>query len=141
MNIWIDICHIPQYNFYKNLIIKLSNDGHKVFVTVLKRGKLSQIVTKELSEYISIGIYIIGVHRSNKFSAIFEGNIVRLIRLFYWAIGKKINVVLSNNFITGIIASCLRIKSYAFGDDIRKFDYNLKSLFNDGKNTKNHTKT
>ena len=33
MNIWIDILHTPQFNFYKPFITMLSERGYKVYVT------------------------------------------------------------------------------------------------------------
>ena len=48
MNIWIDILHIPQYNFYKQFILRLSEEGHFLYLTILKRGKLDTIVRREL---------------------------------------------------------------------------------------------
>lgn len=38
-SVWFDICHTPQYNFYKNFIIRLAEEGHVVYLTVLDRGK------------------------------------------------------------------------------------------------------
>ena len=49
MNIWIDICHIPQYNFYRPLMMDLAKRGHEVYVTVLGRGRTPQIMQHELA--------------------------------------------------------------------------------------------
>ena len=60
VHVWFDICHTPQYNFYKNLIIRLAEEGHLVYITVLNRGKMPLIIQKELIAYPTIKIYIIG---------------------------------------------------------------------------------
>ena len=59
-SVWFDICHTPQYNFYKNFIIRLAEEGHVVYLTVLDRGKMPLIVRKELAAYPAIKIYVIG---------------------------------------------------------------------------------
>ena len=53
MKIWIDICHTPQYNFYRNLILRLVSEGHEVFITVLRRGKTPVIVRRELAALLN----------------------------------------------------------------------------------------
>ena len=45
MRVWIDILHIPQFNFYKPFINQLLDNGHQVIVTVLNRGKLPVIAS------------------------------------------------------------------------------------------------
>ena len=79
-SVWFDICHTPQYNFYKNFIIRLAEEGHVVYLTVLDRGKMPLIVRKELAAYPAIKIYVIGRHRLAKWSAIVDAN----LRLKIW---------------------------------------------------------
>lgn len=43
MNVWIDINHIPPWNFYKPLVETVTRKGHCVWLTVLDRGKLAKI--------------------------------------------------------------------------------------------------
>lgn len=116
MNIWVDICHTPQLNFYKPIIMMLSDKGHHVYVTVLKRGKLPVIAQKELSGYNNIDLTTIGRHRMTKWSVIIEANLIRIIQMIFWAIGKKIDVVLCNHQ-AAIVARILGFRSYTFGDD------------------------
>ena len=68
MNIWIDLGHTPQYNFYKNFIVRLIKDGHFVYVTVLNRGRLASIVKYELQDFNNVDISVIGTHKMNKYS-------------------------------------------------------------------------
>lgn len=130
MNIWIDLGHIPQYNFYKQFILRLVNDGHFVYLTVLNRGKLPIIVQKELVGMSNIRIDVVGNHKSNKISAILEANIIRFLELFIWKTKYPIDLAFSNSYLVGLISKLFSIRSYAFGDDLRKIDYKLKSIGN-----------
>ena len=56
-NIWIDILHIPQFNFYKPFIGLLVEKGYHVYITALGRGKLPAIVRKELAEYKNVVLF------------------------------------------------------------------------------------
>jgi len=135
INVWFDILHTPQLNFYIPFIGLLNNDGYKVYVTVLNRGKLPSIAKRELSAFGNVSIDIVGRHRMNKVSVIVEANFLRLIRLFFWAWGKKINVSFSNGSHIGIIGSAFGIKSFEFEDDPQASDYRLMVKFA----TKNHS--
>lgn len=130
MNVWIDLGHIPQYNFYKQFILRLVDEGNFVYLTVLNRGKLPNIVKKELSSISNIQIDVVGNHRSNKISAIFEANILRFIKLLLWKTKYSIDIAFSNSYLVGLIAKLYFIRSYAFGDDLRTTDYKLKSIGN-----------
>lgn len=130
MNIWIDIGHTPQYNFYRHFIEQLSMGGHTVYITVLKRGKMPLIIQKEIGGMKNVHIDIVGKHRFNKISAIIDANLLRICRLFNWSFGKHIDVAFSNSFLVGIVCTFRGITSYAFGDDLRKMDYIIKSWFN-----------
>lgn len=130
MNVWIDICHTPQYNFYRHFIEKLSEQGHSVYITVLKRGEMPLIIQNEIGDLNNVHIDIVGTHRFNKFSAIVDANLFRIFRLLKWSWNKHIDVAFSNSFLVGIVCTLKGVISYAFGDDLRKMDYKLKSVFN-----------
>lgn len=117
MNIWIDIAHIPQYNYYKQFILSLAKNGHNVFVTILDRGKLYNIATHELKNIDNVYVKKIGKHRLTKWSAIIDANIIRLVKLLIWALKNRIDIAFSNHHQTSIIAKILSIPGYAFGDD------------------------
>lgn len=126
MNVWIDLAHTPQYNFYKKFILRLIEDGHFVYITVLNRGRLAVIVKYELQDYDNVDICIIGTHKMNKFSAIIEANFLRLIKLFLWIRGKQIDVVFSNGYLPALVGYYKSIRSYTFDDDPQTFDYKPK---------------
>jgi len=123
MYIWIDILHTPQYNFYKNIISRLNREGIHVFITLLDRGRLVTIAKHELAPLDNVEIFVIGRHRLNRTSAIFEANIFRLMSLFVWALNKHIDVAISNGIFTCFIGSLKKFPSYNFGDDPQSFDY------------------
>lgn len=127
MNIWIDIFHIPQYNFYKNIILQLSKDsGNIVYLTILDRGRLSKIVKNELGNYSNIIIKVVGKHRMKKWSVLFEANILRVLELFFWKIFHKVDLSLSNGFHASLISAIFNIPRYTFGDDPQTIDFKPK---------------
>lgn len=125
MNVWIDIAHVPQLNFYKPFITKLSQKGYRVYVTVLGRGKLPSIACKELSGMANVSVDVIGRHRMNKLSVYIEANMLRLPMLWFWAMGKKIDVAFCNHHQASIIARLLGVPGYSFGDDPESKIYSM----------------
>ena len=129
MNIWIDICHIPQFNFFKPLIIELAGKGNTVYVTVLDRGKTAKIMRHELEDIEHVHLYVIGKHRMNKMSAIIDANLIRMLKLMCWIPGKHIDVALSTNIFTSFLGWLFRIRNYSYGDDPQVFDLRPNSWF------------
>ena len=129
MKVWIDILHTPQLNFYKPFINLLSNKGYKVDITVLNRGKLPNIVQKELGLLPNVNIYIIGRHRMNKYSVIVEANLLRIIRLFFWVMRRKIDISFSNGSHVGMMGKIFRFPAYEFSDDPQAKDHRLMLWF------------
>lgn len=128
-NVWFDICHTPQYNFYKNFIIRLAKEGHIVYVTVLERGKMPLIVKKELAVYPTIKIYIIGRHRLTKWSAIIDANLIRIVKLFLWSLDKRIDIAYSNAFLSSLIGKVRGFHTFTFDDDPQTFNFKPKKWF------------
>ena len=126
MNVWIDLGHIPQHNFYRPLIHSLAMNGHRVYVTVLDRGRLAKIVKNDLKDEPNVSVDVIGKHRMNKLSVLLEVNMLRLISLYFWALGRKIDVSFCNHHQGPMIAKLLGIPSYAFGDDPEAHAYPLQ---------------
>ena len=126
MTIWIDICHTPQYNFYKQLILRAAGEGHRVLLTVLDRGRTPAIIRKELEGVRGVSIDVIGRHRMNRFSAIVEANFLRLISLWHWARKRPIDLVFSNCMAAMVIGRWLNIPRYSFDDDPQTMDFKPK---------------
>ena len=123
MNIWIDICHTPQYNFYKNLIEAAATQGHTVYITVLDRGRTPKIIQTEMSGVRNVNVSVIGKHRMNKLSAVFEANVVRIIKLLRWVRDKHIDLIFSNCMAAMIIGRILGKPRYSFDDDPDTIDF------------------
>ena len=122
MNIWIDILHIPQFNFYKPLIKALSEQGHTVYITVLDRGKLPKIATRETEGWSDVKVYVVGKHKMTKWSAIWDANIIRAFQLRNWARDKKIDVGFSNGMLLAWVCKQKGIPNYSFDDDPQTMD-------------------
>lgn len=135
MNVWIDILHTPQFNFYKPFITMLSRCGHNVYVTALNRGKLPVIVRKELESVPNVDVSVIGRHRMNKISVILEANLLRLIQLLVWCAKHKIDVSFSNGSHVGMMGKIFGFPAYEFEDDPQAADYQLMVKFS----TQNHS--
>lgn len=130
MNIWIDILHTPQLNFYKPFIKMLSEKGYNVYVTVLNRGKLPTIAKKELGDVRNVEVDVIGKHRMTKLSAILEANLLRIPQMFYWQCRKVIDVAFSNGFHTALASGLTKTLNYSFDDDPQTADYKYKIKYN-----------
>lgn len=139
MKIWIDICHTPQYNFYRNLILRLLEDGHEVFITVLQRGKTPIIVQRELTAVLAtmpskynkrLHIRTIGRHRMTKWSALLEANVFRLIHLFFWRLWHHVDIAFGNGMQPAMIQALFRGPSYSFDDDPQTMDFKPKARYN-----------
>lgn len=122
MNIWIDILHIPQFNFYKPLIKALSEQGHTVYITVLDRGKLPKIATRETEGWSNVKVYFLGKHKMTKWSAIWDANIIRAFQLRNWARDKKIDIGFSNGMLLAWVCKQKGIPNYSFDDDPQTMD-------------------
>lgn len=127
MNVWIDICHTPQYNFYKNFILRLADEGNNVMITVLDRGKTPAIIKHELHDIQNVSVNVVGKHRLNKLSAILEANIFRLVKLFSWSSKRKVDIGFSNAFPLACVCWFKKIPCYTFDDDPQVWDYKPKS--------------
>ena len=121
-NIWIDINHIPQFNFYKPLIKTLSEQGHAVYVTVLDRGKLPKIAIRETEGWSNVKVYVLGKHKMTKWSAIWDANIIRAFQLRNWARDKKIDIGFSNGMLLAWVCKQKGIPNYSFDDDPQTMD-------------------
>ena len=130
MNVWIDLGHIPQYNFYKPVIEQLTTEGHTVYLTYLRRGRMPKIIQKELGNNDKVKLYEIGIHRMSRWSVLLEANLIRNIQLFFWKIGRQIDVILSNGYQAAMVGWLFGVPNYSFDDDPETIDYRPKLWFN-----------
>ena len=130
MNVWVDLGHIPQYNFYKPLILRLAKEGKCVYVTYLNRGRMPKIIQAELGNVENVHLFQIGKHRLSRLSVILEANLLRNIQLIIWKIGKHIDVALSNGYQAAFIGWLFGVPSYSYDDDPQTIHYRPKVLLN-----------
>lgn len=130
LTVWVDLCHTPQYNFYRNTITRLVQEGNRVLITVLDRGRLVKIVRSEIGSLPGVEIFVIGKHGMTKASAIWEANVVRNLKLFRWLRGRKIDVGLSNGYAVAFFGWLKGFRTYSFDDDPQTIDYRPKLWFN-----------
>ena len=135
MKIWIDIYHVPQFNYYLPLMRELVARGHEVYLTALERGRLMKIVQMDLQRLGLLGngieVFGIGKHRMSQWSVIWDANIMRLIKLGQWRKNHPVDVCLTNGFHAALWSKLFKNRSYTFGDDPDTFDYYPKLWFAD----------
>lgn len=130
MNIWIDINHVPQFNFYKQIIFLLSEKGNSIWITVLQRGRLLAIVNKELMGLPNVHIIALGKHRMTKLSAVLDANLLRIPKMILWKRKQPIDIAFSNGFQLAMVSKRNNIPNYSFDDDPQTADYKYKIRYN-----------
>lgn len=135
MKVWIDIYHVPQFNFYLPIMKDLVGRGYDVYLTVLERGRLMKIAQSDLQKLGLVGngieVFGIGKHKMTKWSVIWDANIMRLIKLGIWRKNHPVDVCFTNGFQASVWSKLFGNKSYTFGDDPDTFDYYPKLWFAD----------
>lgn len=116
--ILIDICHIPQFNLFKEFIIK-NYKKWNIEVILLDRGKLVPIAEKELPSDVSITLLGDYQKNTNNFSLIFFVIIPRIFQLFKLISNKRYSMVLSSAWYAIFVAKFYSIPSVILTDDIR----------------------
>ena len=133
MRIWIDIYHVPQFNFYVALMKTLVARGHEVLLTVLDRGKTVKIARTDLERMGLLGkgvlVFAVGKHKMTKWSVLWDANICRLVELGHWRRKHKVDVCLTNGFQAAVWSKVYGNPCYTFGDDPDTFDYWPKVWF------------
>jgi uncharacterized protein len=115
LRILITLSHPSHANFFKEAAKILKKEGHEIFISTLKRGKLVQIVDKEFSGFER---HIAGNHRGNRFSIIFNVNILRFFKLLKYSFVNKIDFGLSvGSFTLGAALKLLFTPNVQFDDD------------------------
>ncbi len=116
MKILIDIGHTAQLNFYLNAI-KILSANHEILITYIKRGKLPQIIEKELGSEANINTLCIGFHRGTRLSILLEGNLIRILKLVWITYKFKPDIEFSNGYMAAIGPKIFGIPTCHFQDD------------------------
>ncbi len=126
MNILFDLNHPVDVNFFKNTMVKLEKQGHRVILTYRPRGKLQKIVDYELSDFNSIPI---GKHYKSFLSKLL-GQLVRDILMFRFQRKHKIELSVCFGPTNAISSWFNRIPYLAFEDDVEyKIPFYHANLF------------
>lgn len=127
MNIVCDIGHPAHVNFFKSALTKLSNEGHVVTIIGLNRGKLRDIIRKELPGF---RIHFAGKHRGGKLSIIFEANLKKFMELLLLLHDVKPDIGISvGSFTLGTALKIYGAPNIQFDDDPeRKLNVFLEKL-------------
>ena len=125
MNISFDFTHPVDINVYKNVIHKLSQAGHQIFLTYKDRGKVKLILEQELKGF---PIVRMDKHYLGVFGKIF-GQLKRELDFIPYFRKNKIDLSLGeyNNVLS---AWLLRIPHIAYEDDFEyKTTFYLSNIF------------
>ena len=120
--ILFDLYHLPQYNFFKNII--LCFDPSEIDIFCVDRGKLLPIIKHELPDY---HVTAIGSYQYNKgmFSMIFRIIIPRIFTIYRKVTRQKYRFVITAHYQANFVAKLRGIPNIAFIDDPRKFVFPL----------------
>ncbi|MCB9297023.1 MAG: DUF354 domain-containing protein [Lewinellaceae bacterium] len=114
----IDIYHLPQFNFFKNAILKFKPEEVEVFC--VNRGKLFPVVQHELPGYrvTCLGDY---KHNNGMWSMVFKIIIPRIYSLFRLIGRNQYKFILTAHYQANFIGRLKGIPNIAFNDDPRRF--------------------
>jgi hypothetical protein len=115
--ILIDIYHLPQFNFLKNVILQFEPD--EVDICCVNRGKLYPVIQHELPGY---HVTCLGDYKHNKgpWSMTFKIILPRLIALYRRMKKDQHKVILTAHYQANFIARLKGITNFSFIDDPRK---------------------
>lgn len=100
MRIWIDLANSPHVPFFRPLANEFVRRGHEVVVTARAFAE-----TVELAEAAGLAPQVIGGHGGGKLSGK-AGNLVqRALALARWARGRNLDLALSHNSYSQILAA------------------------------------
>ena len=113
--IYFDITHAAHINLFKNVINTLISEGYKIKVYYLDRGKIKDILLKEIN---SCEIVRVLSWFPNKYYIIFVSNLLRAIKFLFIIKKEKPDLGISSGSIPfSIVLKLLNIKNYQFSDD------------------------
>jgi uncharacterized protein len=112
MRIWIDLANSPHVPFFRSLANEFTRRNHEVVVTARQFAE-----TVALAEAAGFAPQVIGEHGGGKLSGK-AGNLVqRALALARWARGRNLDLALSHNSYSQILAArALSLKSITLMD-------------------------
>ncbi len=121
----VDLYHLPQYNFFKNVI--LTFNPNEIDIYCVNRGKLLPVIKYELPDYnvIAVGDY---KHNKGMLSMIFKIIVPRIFKLFKEIKPSKYKYIITAHYQANFVGKLKGIPNIAFIDDPRKFVFPLLKL-------------
>ncbi|HEV2828272.1 MAG TPA: DUF354 domain-containing protein [Pyrinomonadaceae bacterium] len=112
MRIWIDLANSPHVPFFRSLANELTKRDHEIVVTARDFAE-----TVKLAEAMGFAHQVIGAHGGGKLSGK-AGNLVqRAMALARWGRGQKLDLALSHNSYSQILAArALSLRSVTLMD-------------------------
>ena len=113
----IDIYHLPQFNFFKNVILQY--EPEEVDIYCVNRGKLLTVMQHELPGYT---ITCLGDYKHNKgmISMVFKIILPRTFELFKRIKKSKHSFIVTAHYQANFVARLKGIPNIAFIDDPRR---------------------
>ncbi len=116
---------MADVNFYKNAVKILRNQGHNIFISVMNRGNLPEIVKKEYG-----AVTVIGKHSKGSIAKKAYCNLKRVFALRRFIEKVKPDVVTSFSYYPAAAVFGKNIRNVIFHDDAEyKKQFNLCKLF------------
>ncbi len=100
MRIWIDLANSPHVPFFRAIIKELIERGHEVVVTARDFAE-----TVSLAESAGLGAEVIGGHGGGRLSGKVGNLVQRAMALARWARGRGIDMAVSHNSYSQILAT------------------------------------
>jgi uncharacterized protein len=112
MRIWIDLANSPHVPFFRPLANEFTRRGHEVIVTARRFAE-----TVPLAEAAGFAAQVIGGHGGAKLSGKASNLVGRGLDLARWARGKQIDLAVSHNSYSQILAArALSLRSVTLMD-------------------------
>lgn len=99
LNIWLDLANSPQVLFFHPLVHELQSRGHKVSVTLRNFAQ-----TQDLADHYGMQYTSLGAHGGRSRRRTVTANVARSIELARWARDRKLDLAISSNVYSHIVA-------------------------------------
>lgn len=102
MKIWIDLANSPQVLFFHPIIREFKSRGHETIITTRAYAQTVQLANKYRLQHT-----VIGKHGGNRTLALIQQLITRSLTLSRWAKDIQLDLVVSHNSYSQIVAAKL----------------------------------
>jgi len=115
VKIVFDIVHPADVNFFRNLMTRFMNEGHRVTIICLRRGRLPEIVSRELA---TVPVVHVGRYGRSSLGLILRTGLARQLLLVPALLALRPDVTIGfGAFQTAVLARIFRFRSIGAYDD------------------------